>query len=41
VEDDYDFAATAVRIVDQHRTITRPVRLGRMLPVTTVGSFGR
>jgi len=41
VEDDYDFAATAVRIVDQQRTVPRPARLGRVLPVTTVGSFGR
>src|SRR6185436_14124052 len=41
VEDDYDFAATAVRIVDQQRAVLRPVRLGRTLPVTTVGSFGR
>jgi ribosomal protein S12 methylthiotransferase len=41
VEDDYDFAATAVRIVDQPRSVPRPTRLGRILPVTTVGSFGR
>jgi len=41
VEDDYDFAATAVRIVDQQRVVPRPARLGRVLPVTTVGSFGR
>ena len=41
VVDDYDFAATAVRIVDQQRTVPRPTRLGRVLPVTTVGSFGR
>src|SRR5690349_8395743 len=41
VEDDYDFAATALRIVDQPRSAPRPVRLGRVLPVTTVGSFGR
>src|SRR5262245_35652773 len=41
VEDDYDFAATAVRIVDQRRAVPRPPRLGRVLPVTTVGSFGR
>jgi ribosomal protein S12 methylthiotransferase len=41
VEDDYDFSATAVRIVDKQRTIRRPPGLGRMLPVTTAGSFGR
>jgi ribosomal protein S12 methylthiotransferase len=41
VEDDYDLAATAVRIVDQQRSVPRSVRLGRVLPVTTVGSFGR
>jgi ribosomal protein S12 methylthiotransferase len=41
VEDDYDFAATAVRVVDAQRPVPRSVRLGRVLPVTTVGSFGR
>jgi ribosomal protein S12 methylthiotransferase len=41
VEDDYDFAATAVRIVEAQRPASRSVRLGRVLPVTTVGSFGR
>ena len=41
VEDDYDFAATAVRVVDAQRPMPRSVRLGRVLPVTTVGSFGR
>jgi ribosomal protein S12 methylthiotransferase len=41
VEDDYDFSATAVRVVDRHRAPQRPARLGRVLPVTTVGSFGR
>ena len=41
VEDDYDFAATAVRIVDRQRVAPRSARLGRVLPVTTVGSFGR
>jgi ribosomal protein S12 methylthiotransferase len=41
VEDDYDFAATAVRVVDAQRPAPRSVRLGRVLPVTTVGSFGR
>jgi ribosomal protein S12 methylthiotransferase len=41
VEDDYDFAATAGRIVDEQRVVPRPVRFGRVLPVTTVGSFGR
>jgi len=42
VEDDYDFAATAVRIVDRHRPTPRSARLGRVLPVaTTAGSFGR
>ena len=41
VEDDYEFAATAVRIVDQPRSVPRSTRLGRILPVTTVGSFGR
>jgi hypothetical protein len=41
VEDDYDLAATAVRVVDRHRTTPRTSRLGRVLPVTTVGSFGR
>jgi ribosomal protein S12 methylthiotransferase len=41
VEDDYDFAATAVRVVDARRPVPRSVRLGRVLPVTTVGSFGR
>jgi ribosomal protein S12 methylthiotransferase len=41
VEDDYDFAATAVRIVDHQRSVARPARLGRVLPVTTMGSFGR
>ena len=41
VEDDYDFAATAGRIIDARRPVPRSVRLGRVLPVTTVGSFGR
>jgi ribosomal protein S12 methylthiotransferase len=41
VEDDYDFAATAVRVVDAPRHAPRSSRLGRVLPVTTVGSFGR
>jgi ribosomal protein S12 methylthiotransferase len=42
VEDDYDFAATAVRIVERARTPARPMRAGRVLPVTTTaGSFGR
>ena len=41
VEDDYDFAATAVRIIDARRPVLRSVRLGRVLPVTTAGSFGR
>jgi ribosomal protein S12 methylthiotransferase len=41
VEDDYDFAATAVRIIEAQRPVPRSVRLGRVLPVTTVGSFGR
>jgi ribosomal protein S12 methylthiotransferase len=41
VEDDYDFAATAVRIVERQRSVPRSVRLGRVLPVTTAGSFGR
>ena len=41
VEDDYDFAGTAVRIVNQQRSVPRSIRLGRVLPVTTVGSFGR
>jgi ribosomal protein S12 methylthiotransferase len=41
VEDDYDFAATAIRIVDRQRPAARGARLGRVLPVTTVGSFGR
>ena len=42
VEDDYDLAATAIRIVDRQRPAARAVRGGRVLPVTsTVGSFGR
>jgi ribosomal protein S12 methylthiotransferase len=41
VEDDYDFAATALRVVDAPRAAPRPARIGRVLPVTTVGSFGR
>jgi ribosomal protein S12 methylthiotransferase len=42
VEDDYDFAARAVRIVDRYRPPARAPRLGRVLPVaSTVGSFGR
>ena len=41
VEDDYDFAATAVRVVDRQRVAPRPRALGRVLPVTTAGSFGR
>jgi ribosomal protein S12 methylthiotransferase len=41
VEDDYDFAATAVRVVDRRRSAPRPLALGRVLPVTTAGSFGR
>jgi ribosomal protein S12 methylthiotransferase len=41
VEDDYDFAATAVRVLDRQRGVRRPSPLGRVLPVTTVGSFGR
>jgi ribosomal protein S12 methylthiotransferase len=41
VEDDYDFAATALRVAERYRA-PRPVRMGRVLPVTsTVGSFGR
>jgi ribosomal protein S12 methylthiotransferase len=44
VEDDYDFAATALhivdRFVDRYRP-ARPPRMGRVLPVTTAGSFGR
>jgi ribosomal protein S12 methylthiotransferase len=41
VEDDYDFSATALQIADRYRP-ARPVRAGRVLPVTTtVGSFGR
>jgi ribosomal protein S12 methylthiotransferase len=41
VEDDYDFAATALRVLDRQRHAPRPSRLGRVLPVTTAGSFGR
>jgi ribosomal protein S12 methylthiotransferase len=42
VEDDYDFTATAVRVVDRYRRPARAPRLGRVLPVaSTVGSFGR
>jgi ribosomal protein S12 methylthiotransferase len=41
VEDDYDFAATALRVLDRQRRAPRPSRLGRVLPVTTAGSFGR
>ena len=42
VEDDYDFAATAVRIVERTGPSRRAVRGGRVLPVTTTaGSFGR
>jgi ribosomal protein S12 methylthiotransferase len=42
VEDDYDFAATAVRIVERAAPPRRAVRGGRVLPVTTTaGSFGR
>ena len=41
VEDDYDFAATALRVVDRQRGTSRPRALGRVLPVTTAGSFGR
>jgi ribosomal protein S12 methylthiotransferase len=42
VEDDYDFAATAVRIVERAGPPRRAVRGGRVLPVTTTaGSFGR
>ena len=42
VEDDYDLAATAVRIVQRAPAPLRPVRGGRVLPVTTTaGSFGR
>jgi ribosomal protein S12 methylthiotransferase len=41
VEDDYDFAATALRVVERAHVPARPARLGRVLPVTTVGSFGR
>ena len=41
VEDDYDFAATVVRVLDRQRTTPRPTRIGRVLPVTTAGSFGR
>ena len=42
VEDDYDFAATAVRIVERTGPPRRAVRGGRVLPVTTTaGSFGR
>jgi len=41
VEDDYDFAATALAISDRYRPAP-PLRAGRVLPVTTtVGSFGR
>ena len=41
VEDDYDFAATALAISDRYRPAPSP-RAGRVLPVTTtVGSFGR
>ena len=41
VEDDYDLSATALQIADRYRP-ARPVRAGRVLPVTTtVGSFGR
>ena len=42
VEDDYDFAASAVRVLDRYRAPARAPRLGRVLPVaSTVGSFGR
>ena len=42
VEDDYDFDATSIRIVDKQRGSARSVRAGRVLPVTTTaGSFGR
>jgi ribosomal protein S12 methylthiotransferase len=42
VEDDYDFDATSIRIVDKQRASARSVRVGRVLPVTTTaGSFGR
>jgi hypothetical protein len=42
VENDYDFTASAVQIVERFRMPARPVRAGRVLPVTTTaGSFGR
>lgn len=42
VEDDYDFAATAVRMVDRYSPHPQPGRARRMLPVaTSAGSFGR
>jgi ribosomal protein S12 methylthiotransferase len=41
VEDDYDFVATAVRVLERQPAAHRPSRLGRVLPVTTAGSFGR
>ena len=41
VEDDYDLAATALRVAERARVAVRPPRVGRVLPVTTVGSFGR
>ena len=41
VEDDYDFSARAVAIIDRYRPVARSSRPGRVLPVTTVGSFGR
>jgi ribosomal protein S12 methylthiotransferase len=41
VEDDYDFAATALRTVERQRPVPRSPRSGRVLPVTSAGSFGR
>jgi ribosomal protein S12 methylthiotransferase len=41
VEDDYDFAATALRTVERQRPAPRSPRSRRVLPVTSAGSFGR
>jgi ribosomal protein S12 methylthiotransferase len=41
VEDDYDLSAAAIHILEPARVAPRPARLGRVLPVTTAGSFGR